>query len=176
MEGVRAVGALDIRQYPRAYSQIMELRRKHPAHPPVRERFSEPIIVFLTVCSKDRKSIFAYTDSVAALLDAWQLAKSWTVGRYVVMPDHIHLFCAPAVFPTEPLMQWVRYWKSVASKKWPRPDEQSIWQRDFWDTQLRRSEKYDSKWEYVLENPARAGLVKRVEDWPFQGELNFLPW
>jgi putative transposase len=97
----------------------MEMRRKHPAHPPVRERFNEPIIVFLTVCSKDRKQIFAQTDSVAVILDAWHKAKSWSVGRYVVMPDHLHIFCAPGIYPTEPLMQWLRYWKSVASKKWP---------------------------------------------------------
>jgi putative transposase len=73
-------------------------------------------------------------------------------------------------------MQWVRYWKSLASKKWPRPDEQPIWQRDFWDTQLRRSENYNSKWQYVLDNPVRAGLVKQPDDWPFQGDLNSLPW
>jgi REP element-mobilizing transposase RayT len=148
----------------------MELCRKYSAHPPVCERFNEPIIVFLTVCSKGRKPILAQADSVAVTLGAWQQAKTWTVGRYVVLPDHIHLFCAPAVFPTEPLMQWVRYWKSIASKKRPRPNEHPIWQRDFWDTQLRRSENYDSKWQYVVDNPVRVGLM------PFQGELNFLPW
>ncbi len=150
--------------------------RKSPAHPPVRERFNEPIIVFLTVCSKDRKPVFTGADSVAVIIDAWQQARSWSVGRYVVMPDHIHLFCAPAVFSTQPLMQWVRYWKSIASKNWPRPSEQPIWQRDFWDTQLRRSENYDSKWQYVLDNPVRAALVRHADEWPFQGELNLLPW
>src|SRR2546427_11125825 len=78
--------------------------------------------------------------------------------------------------PTQPLMQWVRYWKSIASKNWPRPSEQPIWQRDFWDTQLRRSENYDSKWQYVLDNPVRAALVQHADEWPFQGELNLLPW
>jgi len=150
--------------------------RKSPAHPPVRERFKEPIIVFLTVCSKDRKPVFTGADSVAVIIDASQQAESWSVGRYVVMPDHIHLFCAPAVFPTQPLMQWVSYWKSIASKNWPRPSEQPLWQRDFWDTQLRRSENYDSKWQYVLDNPVRAGLALHADEWPFQGELHFLPW
>ena len=32
------------------------------------------------------------------------------------------------------------------------------------------------KWEYVVRNPVRAGLVNRREDWPFQGELNVLRW
>jgi hypothetical protein len=34
----------------------------------------------------------------------------------------------------------------------------------------------DDKWSYVRENPVRAGLVARAEDWPYQGELNVLDW
>jgi putative transposase len=153
-----------------------EAGRKYPAHITPIERHNEPIILFVTVCSKDRKRILASIDVAQTIVSAWTGAKSWSVGRYVIMPDHIHLFCAPNVFPAEPLQQWIRYWKNVASRNWPRPDDQPIWQRDFWDTQLRRHENYDEKWEYVVENPARAGLVDKSEDWPFHGELNFLPW
>jgi len=154
----------------------IESGRKHPVHSPLVERHNEPTIVFLTVCSKDRKQIFASTDVPDVLVNAWTEAKSWLVGRYVIMPDHIHLFYAPGVNPAEPLDQWVRYWKNLASKNWPRPNEHPIWQRDFWDTQLRRHENYDEKWDYILENPVRAGLVKQSEDWPFHGELNVLYW
>jgi len=154
----------------------IESGRRHPVHVPLVERHNEPTIVFLTACSKDRKRIFASADVAPVVIDAWSQAKSWLVGRYVIMPDHIHLFCAPGINPIEPLDQWVRYWKNVASKNWPRLDEHPIWQRDFWDTQLRRHENYDEKWDYVLENPVRAGLVSKSEDWPFQGELNVLEW
>jgi REP element-mobilizing transposase RayT len=150
--------------------------RKHPAHMLPIERHNEPIIIFLTVCAKDRKQIFATSEATHVIVQAWQNANSWSVGRYVIMPDHIHLFCSPARFPREPLGQWVRFWKNVASRKWPRPDEHPVWQRDFWDTQLRREENYDQKWEYVLENPVRAGLVGTPEEWPFRGELNVLRW
>ena len=60
----------------------------------------------------------------------------------------------------DPLMRWVCYWKSIASRNWPRAYEQPIWQPDFWDKQLRRSENYDSKWQYVVDNPVRAGLAQ----------------
>jgi putative transposase len=112
----------------------------------------------------------------AVIVDAWQKANVWLVGRYVIMPDHIHLFCAPNTFPMKPLQQWVKYWKSLASLSWPRPNNHPLWQRDSWDTQLRRHESYDSKWEYVINNPVRAGLVKEPDDWPFQGALNVLRW
>jgi len=150
--------------------------RKHPAHVSPVERHNEPVIVFLTVCSKGKKRIFASADAASVIIAAWQNAKSWLVGRYVIMPNHIHLFCAPGVFPPEPLKQWVRYWKNLASRTWPRPGEHPLWQRDFWDTQLRRHENYDAKWDYVIDNPVRAGLVRDPNEWPYQGELNLLPW
>jgi REP element-mobilizing transposase RayT len=73
--------------------------RKHPAHPVPVDRFNEPIIVFLTVCSKERKRILASAEICENLVAAWISAVSWCVGRYVVMPDHIHLFCSPADYP-----------------------------------------------------------------------------
>lgn len=54
--------------------------------------------------------------------------------------------------------------------------EGAFWQADFWDTQLRRHESYATKWNYVRNNPGRAGLSVRPEDWPYQGELNLLRW
>jgi len=157
-------------------SQQSEIGRKYLAHPPIIERHNEPVIIYLTVCSQDRKCIFALPDSAAVIVDAWQKANVWLVGGYVIMPDHIHLFCAPNTFPMKPLQQWVKYRKSLASLSWPRPNNHPLWQRDSWDTQLRRHESYDSKWEYVINNPVRAGLVKEPDDWPFQGALNVLRW
>jgi len=46
----------------------------------------------------------------------------------------------------------------------------SPWRRGFFDRLIRNSESYVQKWEYVRENPVRAGLVSRSEDWPFQGK------
>jgi putative transposase len=33
---------------------------------------------------------------------------------------------------------------------------------------------YDKKWEYVRQNPVRAGLVAEPDDWPHRGELQTL--
>lgn len=150
--------------------------RKHPVHQPLHEAFNTPIIVYLTVVTKDRKPILANPAAHTSLLDAWKTAKTWRVGRYVLMPDHLHLFCAPRSQHPEPLLQWTRFWKSESARTWPRRSEAPIWQRHFWDTQLRRGESYDEKWEYVVANPVRAAFVSRVEDWPYQGELNELRW
>ena len=39
------------------------------------------------------------------------------------------------------------------------------------DHLLRSGESYSEKWSYVRENPIRAGLVSKTEDWPFMGEI-----
>ena len=46
-----------------------------------------------------------------------------------------------------------------------------IWQRRFFDHVLRSDESYAEKWNYVRENPVRAGLVKSADDWPYAGEI-----
>jgi len=46
-----------------------------------------------------------------------------------------------------------------------------IWQRGFFDHVLRSDESYAEKWEYVRENPVRAGLVRIADEWPYAGEF-----
>jgi ABC-type histidine transport system ATPase subunit len=42
-----------------------------------------------------------------------------------------------------------------------------IWQRGFFDRVIRNDESYSEKWNYVRENPVRAGLAAGADDWPF---------
>ena len=151
-------------------------QRHAPAHPPIVQSWNRPVIIFLTVCTEKRKPILANRGAVELLLEAWQEANQWLVGRFVIMPDHIHLFCSPAMLDACSLNRWVTFWKSAVSKHWPQPEEQPIWQKDHWDHQLRREESYGKKWDYVRQNPVRHQLVQRVEEWPYQGEMNVLRW
>ena len=133
----------------------------------------QPTIVFVTVCTKDRIPWLASPIVHESLVTIWRNAAAWTVGEYVVMPEHVHFFCAPNDVNVT-LRAWVTYWKrSYTRLKVPGSGE---WQRDCWDTRLRRSENYADKWAYVQANPVRKGLVSHVEDWPYRGRLNVLPW
>jgi putative transposase len=146
--------------------------RHHPAHLPPRDFSNRSIILFLTVCTKNRQPLLASSRMHELIREAWLQASHWTVGRYVVMPDHIHLFCAPGTFPPCGIGNWVAYWKRLVA--FTRGG--SIWQKNFWDTQLRQQESYTAKWEYVRNNPVRAGLAAHPDDWPYQGEIASLRW
>ena len=133
----------------------------------------EPTIVFLTVCSARRVPWLAQREVQESLETVWRQSDAWLVGHYLLMPDHLHLFCAPRDLRFT-LEKWVRYWKSCFQRQnLHQPWE---WQRDFWDTRLRRQESYTEKWRYIQENPVRKGLVRNPEEWLFQGMLNVLPW
>jgi putative transposase len=148
--------------------------RHHPAHHSPVEYSNRQIVIFLTVCSCQRRKILADERVHTALLDAWRGSRQWHAGRYVIMPDHIHLFCSPAVREAESVAKWTSYWKQRVSRA--LPDLAPLWQRDCWDTQLRGHERYSEKWAYVRNNPVRAGLVETPEEWRFQGELYSLRW
>ena len=146
--------------------------RKRPAHG-VYISDSKPTIVFITVCTKDRQPWLADEEYHGILLELWGDSSAWIVGRYVIMPDHIHLFASPSDQEYS-LERWIQYWKSFFSRRKRNPAHK--WQSGHWDRRLRSGESYDNKWEYVRNNPVRHGLVEKSEDWPFQGEVYVLSW
>lgn len=148
--------------------------RKNPAHFPAVQWNFRSVIIFLTVCTKARRPLLANGAAAQLLVEAWTCADFWPVGRYVILPEHIHLFCAPNT--PQPLKNWISFWKNHVTRAWPQREEIPIWQTQYWDRQLRRGESYSQKWDYVQNNPVRHGYVTEAEDWPYRGELNLLQW
>jgi REP element-mobilizing transposase RayT len=149
--------------------------RTHPVHRPALGIDNRSIIIFVTVCTKHRAPLLATPEMHEAILAAWHEASYWLVGRYVILPDHIHLFCAPGVYPATPLQNWIRFWKSRVAHSVDRGSD-VLWQKNFWDVQLRHGDSYSAKWDYVRNNPVRHQLSPTAAAWAFQGELNLLRW
>jgi REP element-mobilizing transposase RayT len=107
------------------------------------------------------------------LVQSWREADAWLVGAYIIMPDHLHLFCAPKKDEIT-IGHWIafrkRQFRHKSRENAPRFDSRAFHHR------LRRGESYGEKWEYVRTNPVRAGLVKDPDEWPYQGVLHHLPW
>jgi putative transposase len=124
--------------------------RKRPVHG-VLAAENVPTIVMVTVCTKGRTPWLTTPENHAGLRDTWTEAEAWLVGRYVLMPDHLHLFAAPGRLEIS-LDNWIKFWKSQFTKK--RGIAEQEWQTDHWDTRLRSGESYDEKW---------SSLYKRLE-------------
>jgi len=92
---------------------------------------------------------------------------------YVVMPDHVHLLLS--TFESE-LSAIMAAWKSrvaVAIAKAPRKPG-PVWQKRYFDFILRRASDFSTKLSYIHENPVRAGLVARAEDWAWSSAAHYI--
>jgi len=145
-----------------------------PKLPPRLARiFTNNPLFFVTFCTHRRRKVLAMNSVNDALVEfaiRAQAEHHIAVGRYVIMSDHLHLFvCGPDDFR---LGQWVGMLKQHLARVIELTEtSRPIWQRGFFDRLLRSAESYGQKWNYVRENPVRAGLVEKAEDWPYAGEI-----
>jgi len=148
--------------------------RKYPSKNHIVDIGNRVNVVFVTVCVRDRIPLLNNPAAHEALVRAWSAADRYAVGYYMIMPDHIHLFCSPASDAKFEL--WLGYWKRLAASAIPNAPPSGMWIKCAWDTQIRSAEHYERKLFYVQQNPVRAGLSSDAESWPFQGRLHSLGW
>ena len=134
----------------------------------------EPPIYFVTTCSYGRRPVLCDEDMpeaiISSLKDASQAA-AWSVGRFVIMPDHLHFCCAPWS-PDSRLSVFLGRFKGLSASRARRTGWRgSLWQAEFFDRALRSGESYRSEWLYAAMNPVEEGLCEAPEDWPHQGEI-----
>jgi len=157
-------------------------------------------LYFVTANTEDRKPILANAkvhEDFREFCEAG-MTRGVFVGKYVLMPDHLHLFVAfgeeyesaliarrsqsdvtggSAVAAVcdrrlSPLSEWMKSLKNSLSKTLRGMIIPAPhWQKGFFDHVMRSEESYSEKWLYVAENPIRKKLVARFEDWPYQGEI-----
>lgn len=131
-------------------------------------------IYYLTLCTQDRKHTLANMAIHQELMKFCEVATDFYVwvGLFMIMPDHIHLLAGFAP-PSPPLWKWVKALRGDLSKILREDEgEGTHWEKDFFDHVMRSEEPLRDKYEYVRQNPVRAGLVKHSEDWPCQGEIH----
>ncbi len=130
----------------------------------------DPPVYFVTLCTHKRRTVLANAAVHCAVLEYGQrgLERGFALSRYVIMPDHIHLFVTGT--HDFDLGIWLRGLKRVVAAA-VTGGRSGIWQRGFFDHLIRNSESYSEKWDYVHQNPVRAGLVPCADEWPYQGEI-----
>lgn len=149
--------------------------RKIKDTPPRLERIFQkydPPLYFVTFNTQHRRALLARQEVFDAFLAYARknAGQGRAIGRFVIMPDHIHLFVR--IGHESRLQDFIRLLKQSQTKMLRELDvEGDIWQPGFFDRLLRHSESYYEKWNYVRENPVRAGFVECADEWPWQGEV-----
>lgn len=141
----------------------------HRGHALRSGRFSEQgRIYLLTAVTLNRQPIF-HDWHLARLLVAEMRRLHDDNNLYslawVIMPDHLHWLVRLESMPLARLMLQVKS-RSAISLNSSRGCSGRVWQKGFHDHALRGEEELLPTARYVVANPLRAGLTRRLGDYP----------
>jgi REP-associated tyrosine transposase len=161
---------------------LLKRKRKPPRLERIFQKY-DPTLYFVTFNTHLRRTILASETIHRAFVAYSERASQHriAVGRYVIMPDHVHLFVCFGIGAELTLGEWIKGLKrrldAVLAAQGFRPVRRtgdrlrSFWQPGFHDHVLRNDESYAEKSNYVRENPVRVGFVSDADEWPYAGEI-----
>jgi putative transposase len=139
-----------------------------------------PTIYFLTLCVLPRRFVLSNDQAWSICLSTLLRLDQWTILSALVMPDHLHVLVSPLQDRDQSVSAFVKWFKRWFDEAyWDcRPSVSDgmkkswQWQEGCFDRLLRSDESLAEKWEYIRQNPVRAGLVSDPDEWPYQYQFN----
>lgn len=138
---------------------------------------------FFTVVTQGRRPFLAEQDARAALravIETVRRQYPFAIDAWVLLPEHIHCLWTLPEGDADFSKRWglikAGFSKAMkdslssnpslsASRK--RHRETSIWQRRFWEHQIRNDDDFRAHMDYIHFNPVKHGLVMRAAEWPY---------
>ena len=129
----------------------------------------------LTFCTDRRRNLFTSSDPVNLVLA--QIVRAATENHFAIiaycfMPDHVHLLVEGLTDASDG-KRFIARSKQYSGFYYSKRYNEVLWQRYGFEHVLRDDEITLVVARYILENPVRAGLAERVEDYPFVGSLMY---
>jgi REP element-mobilizing transposase RayT len=105
---------------------------------------------------------------IASRLKHAAMTEGFDLLAFTIMPDHLHVL-AHGTTDNSDAIAFMKRFKQTTSYDFIRGQGRGLWQQSFFDHVLRRDEDAHALATYIANNPVRAGLVERFEDWPHAG-------
>lgn len=147
-------------------------------------RASQPgATYFFTLVTHQRQTILCDEPVRNALRNAIHYVREkrpFQIDAWVLLPDHLHCIWTLPEGDADFSMRWMMIKREVsiacrdvyrqeelinASKQKHR--ESSLWQRRFWEHQIRDELDFQRHVDYMHFNPVKHGYVDVVADWPY---------
>lgn len=138
---------------------------------------------FFTVLSYRRQRFLcdaSVREALRAGIQAAQAKHPFTIDAWVLLPDHIHTVWTLPEGDANFAVRWQTIKRTVTHQckgLLHRPEymtpsktkhgESTIWQRRYWEHQIRSDKDFENHVDYIHHNPVKHGLVERVADWPY---------
>jgi len=140
---------------------------------------------FFTVNLADRSKTLL-TDHIDPLREAMRTVRDrhpFHIDAIVVMPDHLHAIWTLPSGDSDYPTRWALI-KAGFSRSLPKTErigasragkgERGIWQRRYWEHQIRDETDYERHVDYIHYNPVKHGYVKSSLDWPHSSLHRFV--
>ncbi|MEJ5056990.1 MULTISPECIES: REP-associated tyrosine transposase [unclassified Pseudomonas] len=125
-------------------------------------------IYLLTAVTRNREPLFTNWPTGRFLVRQFQQAQADDLAdslAWVVMPDHFH-WLIELKHSTLPGLMLATKSRSARAINAHLGRAGCLWQKGFHDRAIRYEEDLLATARYVIANPIRAGLVRRVHDYP----------
>jgi putative transposase len=138
---------------------------------------------FFTVVTYRRQGFLCNESVRRALREGIHHARKehpFTIDAWVLLPDHLHFIWTLPCDDADFGIRWAIIKRFVTKQcnpelkrdDWMKPSkikrkESTLWQRRFWEHQIRDDKDYEKHVDYIHYNPVKHGLAKQASDWPF---------
>jgi len=138
---------------------------------------------FFTVVAYQRQPILcedAIRNALHAAIAKVRATRPFEIDAWVLMPDHLHCVWTLPEGDADFSARWMKIKRSVSlacGENYRRADllsaskqkhrESTIWQRRFWEHQIRDEDDFVRHVDYIHFNPVKHGHVQQVADWPY---------
>ena len=155
-----------------------------PYHPSRNRRLDPALytssghVCFFTLRSYQHTSPFLQSSLATLVLNTLreeQTRQMCRVFAYCLMPDHLHFLVSPEHNGLSVLSFVNQYKGKTTNASWQVGWRGKLWQPRSYDHIVREEEDLRVIAQYILDNPVRAGLAERVEEWLWCGQMNPLP-
>ncbi|MDX2214840.1 MAG: transposase [Oculatellaceae cyanobacterium bins.114] len=143
---------------------------------------------FFTVVTYQRQQLFHLPQNIEHLRYAFRTVKAshpFTIEAIVVLPDHLHCIWTLPPGDADFSTRW-RLIKTIFTRTCPNQHkrqqnqarlhkkEQAVWQRRFWEHQIRDEHDLNQHIDYIHYNPVHHQLVQHPKDWQYSSFHRFV--
>ena len=138
---------------------------------------------FFTVVTYRRQAILCDAPIREALRNAIATTRAkrpFTIDAWVLLPDHLHTIWTLPPGDADFATRWAVIKRQVSVTcannyrrgDWIGPSKQkhresTLWQRGYWERQIRDEKDFERHMDYIHFNPVKHGLCKQVSEWPY---------
>lgn len=138
---------------------------------------------FFTVVAYRRQPILcdaAIRKALRAAIETVCKVRPFIIDAWVLLPDHLHCVWTLPDNDSDFSTRWMKIkrmvslacrddyhradWISVSKQK---HRESTIWQRRFWEHQIRDEDDFSRHVDYIHFNPVKHGYVQQATNWPY---------